>query len=116
MTTLKKVPFQLVEIEALPKVLEEGKFYYLEEYKGSKHLCACGCGTEIFIPIKEGEWQITNKEKLTVTPSLHHRMNCEAHYIFQDGFANIVNNPISKNENGTFGFQYDTHAPGSCPL
>ena len=89
---------QLIEVEFIPEKLEAGKFYYSEKYKTASHLCACGCGQNFPVPIKQGEWNITKKEPLTVTPSFQHRIQCMAHYIISDGFANIVNYPKSKEE------------------
>lgn len=89
---------QLVEVEFIPEQLEEGKFYYSEKYKTASHLCACGCGQNFPVQIKQSEWNITNKEPLTVTPSFQHRIQCMAHYIITDGFANIVNYPKAKSE------------------
>ena len=89
---------QLVEVEFIPEQLEEGKFYYSEKYQTASHLCACGCGQNFPVQIKQGEWNITTKEPLTVTPSFQHRIQCMAHYIITDGFANIVNYPKPKSE------------------
>lgn len=114
MKTLKRVPLQLIEVEFIPKIMEFGKFYYSQKYNVSNHLCVCGCGCEAPVPIKDGEWSLSNANgKLTVTPSLHHRHNCQSHYIITDGVANIVNEPIPKSN---WYPSYDTHAPGSCPL
>ena len=118
MKTLQKIPMQLIEVEFIPEILEEGRFYYSEKYKTASHSCPCGCKTIYPIQIKKGEWSIINKENLTITPSLYHRINCEAHYIITDGFANIVNYPIEKDWKGSFNHEgeYDTHGPNSCPL
>lgn len=106
MKTLNKVKMQLVECITIPEILEEGNFYYSEKYQVANHLCACGCGQQRPIPIKTGHWQITNKEKLTVTPSLHHRIECKSHYIITSGCANIVNIPIPKKDwDKNYGFQ-----------
>ncbi len=98
MKTLSKTPMQLVEVEFIPERLEEGKFYYSEKYATASHLCACGCGQNFPVQIKNSEWSINNKEPLTVRPSFHHRIQCMAHYIISDGFANIVNYPKPKEE------------------
>ena len=98
MKTISKIPFKLVEVEFIPETLESGVLYYSEKHKTASHLCACGCGQNIAIPIKKGEWSIISKEPLTIAPSLHHRIQCKAHYTITNGFANIVNNPILKSE------------------
>ena len=90
MKTIKKVPLELLEVEFVPKEMEFGKFYYSAIYNVANHLCVCGCGMPVPIPIKKNEWNISNKNPLTVTPSLHHRIGCKTHYIITNGHANIV--------------------------
>lgn len=91
MRTLAKVPLELVQVEYVPEQLEQGKFYYTKEYKSSNHLCVCGCGQEVPIPIKKGEWNITIENgKFSITPSLQLRMGCKSHYIITNSIANIV--------------------------
>lgn len=91
MRTMAKVPLELVQVEYVPEQLEQGKFYYTKEYKSSNHLCVCGCGQEVPIPIKQGEWNITiDNGKFSITPSLQLRMGCQSHYIITNSIANIV--------------------------
>ena len=98
MKTIKKVPVELVRVETIPPFSERqnelGKLYYSEEYGGLSHVCLCGCGTDTHIPIKphwrEG-WTLTEEDgKVTLTPSLQHRMKCQSHYIITKGIANFV--------------------------
>ncbi len=91
MKTLKKVPVELVRVETMPDVYEPNVIYYSEMYHGSGHLCLCGCGHKVYIPIKEGEWTLTEQNgKVTITPSLAHRFDCKSHYIITNGIANFV--------------------------
>lgn len=94
MKTLKKVPVELIELkedEFISEDLEFGKLYYSNNYSVLVHLCCCGCGQKIAIPIKEGEWSVfPNNGKVTITPSLQHWNGCKSHYIITDGIANIV--------------------------
>ncbi len=96
MKTLQKVPIELITIpdgQWLPEKAEMlfGIMYYVPHCHGASHLCLCGCGTEVYIPIKEGEWSISNENnKLTVKPSLAHRFECKSHYIITNGIANFV--------------------------
>ena len=113
MKTLAKIPMQLVEVEFIPEVIEEGKFYYSEKYQTATHLCPCGCGQKFAVQIKQNEWSILQKTPLTVTPSLWHKIQCRAHYVINNGFANILNYPIPKENWIT---EQDTHAPNSCPM
>lgn len=101
MRTLKQVSMELVEVEFIPEreAMEVGKFYYSRQYNTASHLCPCGCGQDFAVPIKDGEWNITiSNGKLSVTPSLHHRIQCRAHYIITNGVANIVSHGIPKEQ------------------
>jgi hypothetical protein len=93
MKTLMKVPLELIKTEYIPAVelMEFGKFYYSQKYNMSNHLCVCGCGMQAPIPIREGDWSITESDdKFSVTPSLLHRNGCKSHYIITNSIANIV--------------------------
>lgn len=90
MKTLKKVPLELIEVDYIPSEMEFGKFYYSKEFDFSNHLCVCGCGHKVPIPIKKGQWKIVNKIPLSVTPSLQQTFECKTHYIISNGVANIV--------------------------
>lgn len=93
MKTLKKVPLELIRVFYIPEynLMEPGKIYYSEEYKTTNHLCPCGCGQQTPIPVKEGEWNLTIKdERVTLSPSILHRLGCKTHYIITNGVANIV--------------------------
>jgi hypothetical protein len=91
MQTLKKVPLEIVYTEAIPENMEFGKIYYSKEYETTNHLCPCGCGQQTPIPVKEGEWNLSiNNDKVTISPSVLHRLGCKSHYIITNGVANIV--------------------------
>lgn len=93
MKTLKKIPFELVEVEFIPGAseMEPGKLYYSKEYETSNHLCACGCGHQTPLPIKNGEWSlIVENNKINISPSILQRFECKTHYIIKNGYANIV--------------------------
>lgn len=94
MKTLKRVSIELIELsddEFMPEKLEFGKMYYSQKYKVANHLCLCGCGVQAPIPIKEGEWSISNENgRLTVKPSLQQLFDCRSHYIITNGIANFV--------------------------
>lgn len=90
MKTIKKVNIELVEVEFIPEEMEEGKLYYSKEYSIANHLCACGCKEKKPIKISKGHWDITNKNNLTIVPSLQHTTGCMSHYIITNGVANIV--------------------------
>ena len=91
MKTLKKVPLEIVYIDYIPEILEEGKFYYSREFNTSNHLCVCGCKHQVPLPIKKGEWNINIQDHtFSITPSILQRFDCKSHYIITNGIANIV--------------------------
>jgi len=93
MKTLKKVPLELVEVKFIPphNEMEFGKLYYSKEYETTNHLCPCGCGMQSPIPVNDVGWHLTiNDNKVTISPSILHRMGCQSHYIITNGIANIV--------------------------
>jgi hypothetical protein len=91
MKTLKKVILELVYTEHIPEVMEEGKFYYSEEFDISNHLCVCGCKHQVPLPIKKGEWNLSlQSHTFSITPSIKQRFECKSHYIITNGIANIV--------------------------
>lgn len=94
MKTLRQVPIELIILESgeyIPEEMEYGKFYYTEEFRGSNHLCLCGCGHKCYLPIKENEWELSIKNnKITIKPSILQRFACKSHYIITNGIANFV--------------------------
>lgn len=96
MKTNKTVPIEFVQIPKggfIPEELEFGKLYYSSEYKTSSHLCCCGCGQQVPLPIKQGEWSLyvnTRTNKVSVTPSILQRIGCKSHYVINNGQANII--------------------------
>lgn len=94
MKTLRQVPVELVELkqgEYMPDAMEFGKLYYSKEFEGLGHLCLCGCGKKVYIPIAKDCWEVfPNNGKVTITPSLLQRYECKSHYIITNGVANLV--------------------------
>jgi hypothetical protein len=71
----------------MPKELEPGKLYFSEEFGVSGHLCACGCGNKIILPIGPVEWSITAEgDKPTLHPSVGNwELPCKSHYWIENG-------------------------------
>lgn len=75
-------------VEYMPEIYLPGIFYYSERFAGLGHLCPCGCGNKIYIPVSKdgsnGSWKITIlDEKVTLEPSLLNP--CKAHYFILCG-------------------------------
>lgn len=94
MKTLKQISIELIQLkegEYIPDHMEFGKLYYSPEFKGSNHLCLCGCGHKCYLPIKDKQWTlITNENGISITPSILQRFDCNSHYIITNGIANFV--------------------------
>ena len=54
-----------------PRRCTEGKLYLSMLYTTTVHLCACGCGNEIVLPLSPAEWQLYfDGESVSLTPSV----------------------------------------------
>ncbi len=62
MKTIKKIPYEPVILnndQYVPEKLEQGKVYISEEYGVAIHLCLCGCGEKVVMPIGgKDDWRI----------------------------------------------------------
>ena len=45
-------------VDDMPPSLEPGKLYISVKHRLTEHLCACGCGTEVSLPLGGSEWRI----------------------------------------------------------
>jgi hypothetical protein len=106
MKTLKQVEVEPVFFdEALPSNtdIEFGKLYISRRFMCLNHKCLCGCGQDTSIPLKSINGDTTNGWKLhgwdlttdasgrvSLSPSLLHRFECQSHYIITKNKANFV--------------------------
>jgi hypothetical protein len=73
--------YRLIEVEELPEALETGALYWSKEYAISAHLCACGCGDVIYLPIGPVDYSISaDTHGPTLMPSVGNWNVCNAHY------------------------------------
>lgn len=78
--------FSLVEVDRFPDTFQAGKLYWSEEFEISAHLCACGCGDVIYLPVGPVDYTITIHEKgPTLRPSVGNWNVCNAHYLITNG-------------------------------
>lgn len=78
--------YKLIEVEELPEALEPGTLYWSEEFEISAHLCACGCGDVIYLPIGPVDYSITKDPSgPTLRPSVGNWNVCNAHYFIVRG-------------------------------
>jgi Family of unknown function (DUF6527) len=77
---LKRVAF-------MPRDLSPGVLYVSEEYAVAGHLCACGCGNKVIVPLGPAEWTFhENAGRPTLRPSIGNwQLPCRSHYVITDG-------------------------------
>ena len=67
----------------VPEELKPGVLYVAAEHGVMMHLCACGCGSEIALPLSPIDWRLTfDGETISVSPSVGNwSLPCRSHYI-----------------------------------
>lgn len=78
--------FQLVMVDRFPASPEAEILYWSQEFEISGHLCACGCGDFIQLPITPVDFRIiSGAGGPTLRPSVGNWNVCDAHYYITDG-------------------------------
>lgn len=80
--------FRVVRVKHIPRALEHGVLYISEEYEATQHLCACGCGVEVHLPLASAHgWVLTWDDGLpTLAPSIgSYQIPCRSHYFIRRG-------------------------------
>lgn len=69
-------------VTSAPDQLEDGVLYISIPFKTSMHLCACGCGNKVVMPIRPGAWTMTyDGESISMNPSVGNwTFPCRSHY------------------------------------
>ena len=78
---------ELQQVHYMPKELKPGVLYVSKEFSTSAHLCACGCGSKIRIPLGPTDWAF---EETNTGPSLYPSIGnwqiaCKSHYWINRG-------------------------------
>jgi hypothetical protein len=73
-------------IEEAPDELKEGVLYVSMEYATTLHLCCCGCGNEVVLPLRPTAWRLTYDGKaISLSPSVGNwSFPCRSHYWIQN--------------------------------
>ena len=73
-------------IEEAPDQLEEGVLYVSMEYATTLHLCCCGCGNEVVLPLRPTAWRLRYDGKtISLSPSVGNwSFPCRSHYWIQN--------------------------------
>lgn len=77
----------LRHVQYVPKQLEPGVLYVSKEFAVAAHLCACGCGNKVSVPLGPAEWTLSERGGLaTLRPSIGNwQLPCKSHYLITDG-------------------------------
>lgn len=77
----------LERVKYLPRELSPAVLYVSEEYKVTGHLCACGCGSKVVVPLGPAEWTFSETAgRPTMRPSIGNwQLPCRSHYVIRDG-------------------------------
>jgi len=69
-------------VDALPDELAEGVLYISLPFTTVSHLCCCGCGNQVFTPLRPNRWRLTfDGEMISLYPSVGNwNFPCESHY------------------------------------
>ena len=69
-------------VEFIPADLTQGKLYVSMLYATTVHLCACGCGNKVVLPLSPAEWQLYfDGESVSLAPSVGNwEYPCRSHY------------------------------------
>lgn len=74
-------------VEMVPEALEPGLLYVSLEHGTMVHLCACGCGSEVVLPLTPVDWRLTyDGEDVSLSPSVGSwSLPCRSHYVIAGG-------------------------------
>lgn len=74
-------------VDEVPDELLDGVLYVSIEHASMIHLCACGCGSEVVLPLTPEDWRLTcDGENVSVSPSVGNwSLPCRSHYFIRAG-------------------------------
>lgn len=74
-------------VDTIPADLEDGVLYVSIEFRTTMHLCACGCGNPVVLPLRPAAWALTyNGDCISMNPSIGNwAFECRSHYWIRGG-------------------------------
>ena len=74
-------------VRAVPERLDAGVLYLSLDYVTTSHLCACGCGAEVVLPLHPTKWRMSfDGSTVSMSPSIGSRtLPCRSHYFITNG-------------------------------
>lgn len=94
-------------VDYIPRELAEGTLYVSKKFGTASHLCCCGCRTKIVTPLRETEYELTEREgAVSLYPSIGNWNHpCQAHYWIRDN--RIIEAPAMTSSEIQRGRAYD---------
>ncbi|MCY4477381.1 MAG: DUF6527 family protein [Gammaproteobacteria bacterium] len=83
---MKTKHWEIAWVEDMPSIIQPHTFYISMQHRLTEHLCACGCGTEVSLPLGPSEWRIEGEEAgISLHPSVGNwRLPCKSHYVIHN--------------------------------
>ena len=83
---VRTTQWQVEWVEDMPERMGAGKLYISVKHRLVEHLCACGCGTEVSLPLGRSEWRLMyDGDSISIWPSVGNwRLPCKSHYIIEE--------------------------------
>lgn len=82
---IESVTHQFVEFA--PREVAAGVLYISIQFDTVVHLCCCGCGNKVALPLSPAGWSLTyNGSTISLTPSIgNSSLPCRSHYWIRNG-------------------------------
>ena len=73
-------------VEDMPDRMEPDSLYISVKHRLTEHYCACGCGTEVSLPLGRSEWKLVyDGDSISILPSVGNwRLPCKSHYMIKE--------------------------------
>jgi hypothetical protein len=74
-------------VDSMPTELHPGVVYVSIDFRTTMHLCACGCGNEVVLPLRPTAWSLTfDGDAISMSPSVGNwGFACRSHYWIRRG-------------------------------
>jgi len=78
--------FELQVVHRIPSEIAQGILYVCFDCNVVVHLCACGCGEKVILPISPDFWSVIyDGENISLNPSIgNFQFSCRSHYWIKD--------------------------------
>lgn len=90
--------FELQVVHRVPEELKQGILYACFDCNVIVHLCACGCGEKVILPIDPDFWSVRyDGETVSLAPSIgNFQFPCKVHYWIKENKVIWAGPPAEK--------------------